>query len=144
MCHFLHQGQLPPSELLYILKARNPNPLLCVACPIFRWNPYSLLCPAITEAAPHLSTSPARDSGSQLPMSSDLAGPRLTGSASQDARLSSEVPGSGQCRLTSCRDKVTVTSRLCLSQSHLPVRPHLQVENPRPKRGSHSVTLASL
>lgn len=87
---------------------------------------------------PHIVHLSCKGFGGQFPLSSALAGPRLTGSASRDARLSSEAPGSGQYRPTSCRDNVTVTLRVCLpptAQSPLPVRLHFIGREPRAKEG---------
>ena len=95
--------------------------------------------------SPTLSTPPARDSGGRLPCPLPQLDPqvhRLTGSASPDARPSSEAPGSGQCRLTSCRDNATVTSRTRVSPtSSADISlggPILQAGDPRPERGSRS------
>lgn len=51
----------------------------------------------------------------QLPLSSVPITSKLTGSAFQDARPSSEAPDSGRYRLTSCKCNITVTFRICLS-----------------------------
>lgn len=122
-------------------KGRKPNSLLCAACPLSRWTPYPVLCPAITQAVPPCP-SPLQGIQVWTPPSSALVGPRLTGSASQDVRLSSEAPGFGQCRLTSCRGNVTVTFRIFLSPTGLSSIslwvPTLQAWNPRPERGSYS------
>lgn len=132
-----------PMKSYTSFKTPDPNPLRYAACLLSRWNPYPprphSLPPALPPQKlplPHIVHLSCKGFGGRFPLSSALAAPRLTGSASRDARPSSEAPGSGQCRPTSCRDNVTVTFRVCLSPmvpSPPPVRLHFTGREPEAK-----------
>lgn len=144
-----------PHELLHLLRPQiqipsttQPSSFLSGILPLPPL-PY-LLSPSLpalpcyhrSQALPHIVHLSCKGFGGHFPLSSALTGPRLTGSASQDARLSSEAPGSGQYRPTFCRDNITVTFRVCLPPivpPPLPVRLHFIGREPKAKEGkSHS------